>query len=292
MLSDLFTKLSLPSVNLHNYQGLCEEAISVFKEVARSFVPSKFETTPEVAAPRPSNDDNIQNLLEMGFEREEIMVALARCATMEEAAEYLILRQHQQPAPPMPAAAQLQQVQQIPAEEGQPENEAAAAELFVPLALRVPEEDGRSAAGSDEATSLALAGGAAAPIIVPLKELKIDASSYYSPYLTALLQKDISISQACIDLMPLCKRLMELGSDLVFSCADLFISVEPTLDSNWKINELLKNIMGLEVSEMANNVIQQSLTTIPEQKDVITLATRLHFCSLLFEHVAKDYLKV
>ena len=151
VLSELFTKLSQPSVNLFNYQGVCEEAISVFKEVARGLVPKKNDAAePSRPVGIQRNDEQIQALMEMGFDREEIIMALARVNNFEEAAEFLVTRQAQQ--------------QRVVDE----------AELFIQVAPRGP--DDAASVASEDAVSVASA-GAAAPIIVPLKELKIEVCS-------------------------------------------------------------------------------------------------------------------
>lgn len=48
--------------------------------------------------------------------------------------------------------------------------------------------------------------------------------------------------------MPLCKRLMSLGSELVFSCADLVISVVDSLDVQWRREKLIGEILTNEAS--------------------------------------------
>ncbi|VDM57399.1 unnamed protein product [Angiostrongylus costaricensis] len=100
------------------------------------------------------------------------------------------------------------------------------------------------------------------------------------------LTTDLSISRACIELMPLCKRLMELGSDLVFSCADLVSGMVSTLDEEWRRHELIAQIMIEEIINMARAAMSG-----PSEHTVRVLATRIHFACLLFDHVADEYLE-
>uniref|UniRef100_A0A158P6V3 HECT-type E3 ubiquitin transferase n=1 Tax=Angiostrongylus cantonensis TaxID=6313 RepID=A0A158P6V3_ANGCA len=136
-----------------------------------------------------------------------------------------------------------------------------------------------------------------------LKKSSVSIASYFSLILfmnipegvvtsfgdnSALLffQTDLSISRACIELMPLCKRLMELGSDLVFSCADLVSGMVNTLDEEWRRHELIGQIMIEEIINMARDAM-----TGPSEHAVRVLATRIHFACLLFDHVADEYLE-
>ncbi|KHJ99297.1 hypothetical protein OESDEN_00722 [Oesophagostomum dentatum] len=86
--------------------------------------------------------------------------------------------------------------------------------------------------------------------------------------------------------MPLCKRLMELGSDLVFSCADLVSGMVSTLDEEWRRRQLIGQIMIEEIIVMARSVMSG-----PSEHAVRVLATRIHFACLLFDHVADEYLE-
>ncbi|EPB65790.1 hypothetical protein ANCCEY_15138, partial [Ancylostoma ceylanicum] len=123
--------------------------------------------------------------------------------------------------------------------------------------------------GSDERESTKKAGTSAAldaedsiemPIITPLKELNIDT--------------DLSISRACIELMPLCKRLMELGSDLVFSCADLVSGMVSTLDEEWRRRQLIGQIM-----------IEEAIGTQP------MVSTMLLLLGFVYDNFDVDYMQ-
>lgn len=165
VLSILFAKLSDASVNLRNYQSLCEEAIAVYKEVAENLVPiDESEKTPPLV--NDNQDEKIRSLVEMGFDREEVVIALNTTTNIADATELLIARQQQQ----QPAFDALVQAAQ---EHG----------IFVDVARNEENEDGRMSAGSDEngdaaAASSAAPDGVAAPIITPLRELTIDVSLY------------------------------------------------------------------------------------------------------------------
>ncbi|CAI4227768.1 unnamed protein product [Auanema sp. JU1783] len=223
-LSVLFSYLSKDTVDLREYQALCESAISVYREVAQSLVPNE---EPEVTtgANRTRLDEHAKALNDMGFDRDLVNEALLICSNPADATEWLIRHQQQ-------------------ANEGRPK----------PQQKEDEEED------------------FAAPIITPLRELNIN--------------KDVSVSQACIELMPLCKKLMEVGSDLVFSCADLVTGVIESLDGTWKENILIRQIMGEEIVSMT-----KAASPLFQEKEICVLSTRIHFVCLLFEHLAEDYVE-
>ncbi|VDM67573.1 unnamed protein product [Strongylus vulgaris] len=149
-------------------------------------------------------------------------------------------------------------------------------ELLALLSARIPggstAEDRETNKKAGTSNSLDAEDSIEMPIITPLKELNIDT--------------DLSISRACIELMPLCKRLMELGSDLVFSCADLVSGMVSTLDEEWRRRQLIGQIMIEEIIIMARSVMNG-----PSEHAVRVLATRIHFACLLFDHVADEYLE-
>ncbi|KAK6057582.1 sodium pump decarboxylase, gamma subunit [Cooperia oncophora] len=172
----------------------------------------------------------------MGFPHELVVQALEETGSTEGATEWLINRN----------AAGLQQSLERSNDVGDlEEGEFVDANLPFLLGVSVSsssgtsdERDARRAAGTsapvDAEDSIEM------PIITPLKELNIDT--------------DLSISRACIELMPLCKRLMELGSDLIITMA-------------------------------------QSVMSGPSEHAVRVLSTRIHFACLLFDYVADEYLE-
>ncbi|EYC43749.1 hypothetical protein Y032_0481g2245 [Ancylostoma ceylanicum] len=285
----LFSKLSDEKVDLKSCQTLCETAISVYKDVAHSLTPATEENQ------RPQSDDtgdsrtpaadgeesqrdavlrqllpegSVSLLVDMGFPHELVVQALEETGSTEGATEWLINRN----------AAGLQQALERNNDVGDLE-EGEFVDANLPFLLGVAGSS--SGGGSDERESTKKAGTSAAldaedsiemPIITPLKELNIDT--------------DLSISRACIELMPLCKRLMELGSDLVFSCADLVSGMVSTLDEEWRRRQLIGQIMIEEIIVMARSVMNG-----PSEHAVRVLATRIHFACLLFDHVADEYLE-
>ncbi|PAV89438.1 hypothetical protein WR25_24388 [Diploscapter pachys] len=101
------------------------------------------------------------------------------------------------------------------------------------------------------------------------------------------IDTNLMVSRACIELFPLCKRLMEFGSDLVFSCADLVISLTKSVYAEWRNSELIENILYKEIVAMANKLMSSG----HEEKLVTSLGTRIHFACLLFDHVAQEYIE-
>ncbi|KAJ1356705.1 hypothetical protein KIN20_014444 [Parelaphostrongylus tenuis] len=287
----LFSKLSDKEVDLKCCQTLCETAISVYKDVAHNLTPAADENPraqsdelgDSVRASGADGEDSqrdavmrqllpegsVSLLVDMGFPHELVVQALEETGSTEGATEWLINRN----------AAGLSQ---HPLERSNDVGEAEEGEFVdanLPFLLGVtpsssnsgnPEGESRRTArtsallDSDDAIEI--------PIITPLKELNIDT--------------DLSISRACIELMPLCKRLMELGSDLVFSCADLVSGMVSTLDEEWRRRELIGQIMIEEIINMA-----QAVMADPSEHTVRVLATRIHFACLLFDHVADEYLE-
>ncbi|KAK6751843.1 hypothetical protein RB195_003334 [Necator americanus] len=285
----LFSKLSDEKVDLKCCQTLCETAISVYKDVAHSLTPASEETQ------RPQNDETVDSraqaadgeesqrdavlrqllpegsvslLVDMGFPHELVVQALEETGSTEGATEWLINRN----------AAGLQQALERSNDVGDLE-EGEFVDANLPFLLGVA---GSSSGGTNEDRDSGKKAGTSAaldaedsiemPIITPLKELNIDT--------------DLSISRACVELMPLCKRLMELGSDLVFSCADLVSGMVNTLEEEWRRRQLIGQIMIEEIIAMARSVMSG-----PSEHAVRVLATRIHFACLLFDHVADEYLE-
>ncbi|WKY07279.1 hypothetical protein Q1695_007038 [Nippostrongylus brasiliensis] len=288
----LFSKLSDEKVDLKCYQTLCETAISVYKNVAHSLTPALEENQ------RASNDDvadplraqgaegeesqrdavlrqllpegSVSLLVDMGFPHELVVQALEETGSTEGATEWLINRN----------AAGMQQPLDRSNEVGDLE-EGEFVDANLPYILGSSMQSSASSGASEDrearqaagtSTSLDAEDSVEMPIITPLKELNIDT--------------DLSISRACIELMPLCKRLMELGSDLVFSCADLVSGMVSTLDEEWRRRQLIGQIMTEEIIVMARSVMSG-----PSEHAVRVLATRIHFACLLFDHVADEYLE-
>ncbi|VDP31490.1 unnamed protein product, partial [Heligmosomoides polygyrus] len=286
----LFSKLSDEKVDLKCCQRLCETAISVYKDVAHNLTPAAEENQ------RASSDDvgdslrtqaadgeesqrdavlrqllpegSVSLLVDMGFPHELVVQALEETGSTEGATEWLINRN----------AAGLQQSLERSNDVGElEEGEFVDANLPFLMGVAVSsssgtseEREARRAAASN--SPLDAEDPVEMPIITPLKELNIDT--------------DLSISRACIELMPLCKRLMELGSDLVFLCADLVSGMVSTLEEDWRRRQLIGEIMTEEIIMMA-----QSVMNGPTEHAVRVLATRIHFACLLFDHVADEYLE-
>ncbi|RCN38154.1 UBA/TS-N domain protein, partial [Ancylostoma caninum] len=213
-------------------------------------------------------EGSVSLLVDMGFPHELVVQALEETGSTEGATEWLINRN----------AAGLQQALERNNDVGDLE-EGEFVDANLPFLLGVA---GSSSGGANEERESSKKAGTSAaldaedsiemPIITPLKELNIDT--------------DLSISRACIELMPLCKRLMELGSDLVFSCADLVSGMVSTLDEEWRRRQLIGQIMIEEIIVMARSVMNG-----PSEHAVRVLATRIHFACLLFDHVADEYLE-
>ncbi|VDO32194.1 unnamed protein product [Haemonchus placei] len=311
----LFAKLSDEKVDLKCCQTLCETAISVYKDVAHSLTPVSEDNQrapndelndplrAQAAEGEESQRDavlrqllpegSVSLLVDMGFPHELVVQALEETGSTEGATEWLINRN----------AAGLQQVilrlwlffkllnlrflsnialiwQSLERSNDVgdlEEGEFVDANLPFLLGVAVSsssgtsdERDARRAAGTS--SSVDAEDSVEMPIITPLKELNIDT--------------DLSISRACIELMPLCKRLMELGSDLVFSCADLVSGMVSTLDEEWRRRHLIGQIMTEEIITMA-----QSVMSGPSEHAVRVLSTRIHFACLLFDYVADEYLE-
>ncbi|XGW27129.1 hypothetical protein V3C99_007605 [Haemonchus contortus] len=286
----LFAKLSDEKVDLKCCQTLCETAISVYKDVAHSLTPVSEDNQrapndelndplrAQAAEGEESQRDavlrqllpegSVSLLVDMGFPHELVVQALEETGSTEGATEWLINRN----------AAGLQQSLERSNDVGDlEEGEFVDANLPFLLGVAVSsssgtsdERDARRAAGTS--SSLDAEDSVEMPIITPLKELNIDT--------------DLSISRACIELMPLCKRLMELGSDLVFSCADLVSGMVSTLDEEWRRRHLIGQIMTEEIITMA-----QSVMSGPSEHAVRVLSTRIHFACLLFDYVADEYLE-
>lgn len=69
--------------------------------------------------------------------------------------------------------------------------------------------------------------------------------------------------------MPLCKRLMELGSDLVFLCADLVSGMVSTLEEDWRRRQLIGEIMTEEVEHTVSSttVLNSILLSVLDNND-------------------------
>ena len=65
--------------------------------------------------------------------------------------------------------------------------------------------------------------------------------------IAVFVQIQQAISRTCNEMIPLCMRLMDLGSDLVFSTSDLVIGVIDSCDPTWKKEQLVRKVMCLEV---------------------------------------------
>ncbi|KAE9417746.1 hypothetical protein Angca_008412, partial [Angiostrongylus cantonensis] len=287
----LFSKLSDKKVDLKCCQTLCETAISVYKDVAHNLTPAveenhraqSDELGDSIRASGVDGDESqrdavmrqllpegsVSLLVDMGFPHELVVQALEETGSTEGATEWLINRN----AAGLPQHSLERSNDVGEAEEGE------FVDANLPFLLGVAPS---SSSGANQEGDLRRTAGTSAlldsddaieiPIITPLKELNIDT--------------DLSISRACIELMPLCKRLMELGSDLVFSCADLVSGMVNTLDEEWRRHELIGQIMIEEIINMARDAM-----TGPSEHAVRVLATRIHFACLLFDHVADEYLE-
>uniref|UniRef100_A0A1I7WI38 UBA domain-containing protein n=1 Tax=Heterorhabditis bacteriophora TaxID=37862 RepID=A0A1I7WI38_HETBA len=121
-------------------------------------------------------EETIRQLMDMGFDREDVMQALMECGTAQEATEWLISRASQQNvAHDNPLAALIRQnifVEVGSRAELLSENAQENREAGTLSASTHEQSDGRQAAGAD--SPLNMEDPIEKPIITPLRELKID----------------------------------------------------------------------------------------------------------------------
>lgn len=273
--NQLFAALSSDEVDLKANMRSCELAIAIYKEVVRNLVALRDDSVPSRRSsdmPNPADlvdPNHLQMLMDMGFERDSVVQALMECSTVAEATDYLIANQDADMGQALQEALRSNR-------EGRPRAELAT--------------DGNrlTAGGStgDEPIAIQSIPSSSIANTAPTSPSEGDIQALSKLHIDFNIEQ--AISRTCNEMIPLCKKLMDAGSDLVYSTADLVIGVVDSCDQQWKQDELIKNGMCVEIRELAEGFMSN-----PQCQDTArSLATRLHFACLLWEHIAEDYIKV
>ncbi|CAD6198666.1 unnamed protein product [Caenorhabditis auriculariae] len=246
----LFEKLLSSELELANYQSICEVSISVFKEVAPNMVPAKKHVTiEERSAPTAAENSEQQ-------QQRQCLIDMG--FTDDEAVEALSVARG---------------------------SVSEATEIL--LASRDSAAAASSQEGSSRRTLLDFVRSANPDATLPDEEEETVDAPLIPPLRELRIENDVSVHATCVQLMPLCKRLMQITPDLVYSCSDLIISVLPSLDKSWRRDQLIGKILTQEIIDMTKQVV-----TTSSEDDIRLLATRIHFACLLFDHIAEEYIEI
>ncbi|CAJ0931067.1 unnamed protein product, partial [Mesorhabditis belari] len=251
--NQLFAVLRGDHVDLKSHMSAAEKSITVYKEVVRNLVTLRDEgssnnaarATDVNAAVELVDHNHLAMLVEMGFERRDVVQALIESQSISEATDYLISNNRQQTAPVTRA---------------QTSDETATATEDSTSETTTKPTPMKRISSEEEA---------------PLNELKLD------------LNIDDAVSRTCNEMIPLCRRLMDVGSDLVYSSADLVIGVIDTADPTWRTQGLIRAGMCDELLKLSREL----LADLNCKETARNLSTRLHFACLLWEDVAEEYIQ-
>lgn len=279
----------------------------------------------QAAPPADPHEDTITMLMDLGFSREIVLYSLEHTRNADEAANYLLAHGHDvRIQEVVNAFRDDDDIRQAIREAGAEINAAQAAPTvdqiealmrtrfvnqegyeLIRIAQQILQEAGADQVG-DQIAEMFPEGSAninaenvipqvmdrvrnprnsyeeniAQPLIPPLSQLKIE--------------QDVSLNSACKQLFPLVKRLLLVSNDTIHPCAELIVSIFPAMTEEWRKENLISEICGEDLLNMAKSLVEQELDESgrPKKHEVArTMANRLHFVVLIFDKVSEEYVQ-
>ncbi|VDN03027.1 unnamed protein product [Thelazia callipaeda] len=99
------------------------------------------------------------------------------------------------------------------------------------------------------------------------------------------LDTRLVLSTLCKDIIPVLLKLMEHGTELVFSTSEILLAIFNEVDDDWRKNILIGEYLVQDILLMVDELrCNQS-----DEETIISLATRLHFVCLLWPSISTAY---
>lgn len=285
--------------------------------------PAQVPEAPVVQPVADPHEDTIVMLMDLGFSREIVLYALENTRNADEAANYLLAHGNDIRIQEVVNALRDEDAIQIALRDGNaapsatpPNADQIEHQLFIRFAdhqgyelVRVAQQVLREAGVDTLANQiLELYPDESADISIELLMTEImdrvrnPATSYEENIATPLIpplsqlkiEQDVSLNSACKQLFPLVKRLLMVSNDTIHPCAELIVSIFPAMTEEWRKQNLIAEICGEDLLNMAINLVRQELDDSgrPKNHEVArTMANRLHFAVLIFDKISEEYVQ-